>query len=426
MMNHSQWSAAMIVEQVLLGKNLDKSFDVILKKYNNSEIDNLSQIKDMVYGAIRDLGKSNFYINKLVKNKIENRCLEGLLHIALFQITHERSNNFTLVNEAVDAAKKIDHKKSAFINAVLRNFLRKKDALQKELNEDESAVYSYPNWWIQKVKNQYPKNWKDILTIGNQRPPLALRINLKKIGVNEYSAILDKHEINHTLVGGECLIINIPLGVDKIPGFSEGKVSVQDFGAQLAAHLIDLKKGHKVLDACSAPGGKACHMLELNSIELLAIESDKKRTNKIQENVDRQGLKAKILNEKISSQNKWWDKECFDRILLDVPCSASGIVRRHVDIKWLRRINDFKNFGENQQSLLRSVWPMLKENGKLLYVTCSIFEEENRDVIEKFKQDAGNVSELSINFPSNVTHINNQILPSENHDGLFYALLQKK
>jgi 16S rRNA (cytosine967-C5)-methyltransferase len=426
MMNHSQWLAAMIVEQVLLGKNLDKSFDLILNKYNNVEIDNLSQIKDMVYGAIRDLGKSNFYINKLVKNKIENRCLEGLLHIALFQITHERSNNFTLVNEAVDAAKKIDHKKSAFINAVLRNFLRKKDELQQELDEDESAVYSYPNWWIQKVKNQYPKNWKDILTIGNQRPPLALRINLKKIGVNEYSAILDKHEINHTLVGGECLIINIPLGVDKIPGFSEGKVSVQDFGAQLAAHLIDLKKGHKVLDACSAPGGKACHMLELNSIELLAIESDKKRTNKIQENVDRQGLKAKILNEKISSQNKWWDKECFDRILLDVPCSASGIVRRHVDIKWLRRINDFKNFGENQQSLLRSVWPMLKENGKLLYITCSIFEEENRDVIEKFKQDAGNVSELSINFPSNVTHINNQILPSENHDGLFYALLQKK
>jgi len=424
-MNHSQWLAAMIVEQVLLGKNLDKSFDLILNKYNNVEIDNLSQIKDMVYGAIRDLGKSNFYINKLVKNKIENRCLEGLLHIALFQITHERSNNFTLVNEAVDAAKKIDHKKSAFINAVLRNFLRKKDELQQELDEDESAVYSYPNWWIQKVKNQYPKNWKDILTIGNQRPPLALRINLKKIGVNEYSAILDKHEINHTLVGGECLIINIPLGVDKIPGFLEGKVSVQDFGAQLAAHLIDLKKGHKVLDACSAPGGKACHMLELNSIELLAIESDKKRTNKIQENIDREGLKAKVLNDKISSQNEWWDKEFFDRILLDVPCSASGIVRRHVDIKWLRRINDFKNFGENQQSLLRSVWPMLKENGKLLYITCSIFEEENRDVIEKFKQDLGNVSELNINFPSNVAHIQNQILPSSNHDGLFYALLQK-
>jgi len=424
-MNHSQWSAAMIVEQVLLGKNLDKSFDVILKKYNNSGIDNLSQIKDMVYGAIRNLGRSNFYINKLVKNKIENRCLEALLHIVLFQITNERSNNYTLVNEAVDAAKKIDHKKSAFINAVLRNFLRKKDDLQQELNEDESAVYSYPNWWIQKVKNQYPKNWKDILVIGNQRPPLALRINLKKIEVNEYSTVLDDHGINHTLVGGECLIINTPLGVDKIPGFFEGKVSVQDYGAQLAAHLIDLKNDQKVLDACSAPGGKACHMLELNSIQLLAIESDQQRIIKIQENIDRQGLKAKILNDKISSQNEWWNKESFDRILLDVPCSASGIVRRHVDIKWLRRINDFQSFGNNQLSLLRAAWPMLKEGGKLLYVTCSIFEEENRDVIEKFKQDSNDVSELNINFPSNIVHIKNQILPSENHDGLFYALLQK-
>ena len=156
MMNHSQWLAAMIVEQVLLGKNLDKSFDLIFRKYSNTGIDNTSQIKDMVYGAIRDLGKSNFYINKLVKNKIENQCLAALLHIALFQITHGRSNNFTLVNEAVDAAKKIDHKKSAFINAVLRNFLRKKDELEQKLNEDESAVYSYPNWWIHKVKNQYP------------------------------------------------------------------------------------------------------------------------------------------------------------------------------------------------------------------------------------------------------------------------------
>ena len=425
MMNHSQWIAAMIVEQVLFGRNLDKSFDLILKKYTNSEIANPSQIKDMVYGAIRDLGTTNYYINKLVKNKIENRCLEALLHIVLFQITHERSNVFTLVNEAVDAAKKIDHKKSAFINAVLRNFLRNKDNLQQELKEDKSAVYSYPNWWIEKVKNQYPKNWRDILLIGNQRPPLTLRINLKKIDVNKYSTILDEHGIDHTLVGGECLIINKPLGVDKIPGFLEGKVSIQDFGAQLAAHLIDLKKDHKVLDACSAPGGKACHMLELNSIELLAIESDKQRTIKIQENIDREGLKATILNDKLCSQNEWWNKEFFDRILLDVPCSASGIVRRHVDIKWLRRINDFKSFGDNQLSLLRSAWPLLKENGKLLYVTCSIFEEENRDVIEKFKQGWDNVSELNISFPSNIVHIKNQILPSDNHDVLFYALLQK-
>ena len=424
MMNHSQWLAAMIVEQVLLGKNLDKSFQLVLTKYNN-EAENLPQIKDMTYGAIRDLGKSKFYINKLVKNKIENLCLESLLHIVLFQINHSRSNDFTLVNQAVDAAKKIDHKKSSFINAVLRNFLRNKDSLEKELKEDESAVYSYPKWWIAKVKKQYPKNWQDILNIGNQRPPLALRINLQKLKINEYSITLDEEGIEHSLVSDECLIIKKPLDVNKIPGFVDGKVSVQDLGAQLAAHIIELKNDQRVLDACSAPGGKACHMLELEKIQLTAIESDKQRTIKIIDNIKRQGFTAQILNKKIDNENEWWDKQYFDRILLDVPCSASGIVRRHVDIKWLRRINDFQNFADNQLTLLRAAWPMLKEGGKLLYVTCSIFEEENRDVIEEFKKGLSNVSEIDIKFPSHIIHIKNQVLPSDNHDGLFYALLQK-
>ena len=330
-----------------------------------------------------------------------------------------------MVNQAVDAAKKIDHKKSSFINAVLRNFLRNKDSLQKQLKENQSAMFSYPNWWIEKVKKQYPKNWEDILNIGNQHPPLALRVNSKKIKIKDYSDTLRKQRIDHTLVSDECLIIRKPLDVNKIPGFLDGKVSVQDLGAQLAAHIIDLKENQKVLDACSAPGGKACHMLELNEIQLTAIESDNQRTLKINNNIKRQGFKAKVLNETINNQNEWWDKQYFDRILLDVPCSATGIVRRHVDIKWLRRINDFQNFADNQLFLLKAAWPMLKDGGKLLYVTCSIFEEENRGVIEKFKQGIDNVSEIDIVFPSNITHIKNQVLPSDNHDGLFYALLQK-
>jgi 16S rRNA (cytosine967-C5)-methyltransferase len=308
---------------------------------------------------------------------------------------------------------------------VLRNFLRNKDNLQKQLNENESATYSYPKWWIEKVKKQYPKNWREILNIGNQRPPLALRINLKKLGMKNYSNTLDKQGIDHSLVSDECLIIKKPLDVKKIPGFLDGKVSVQDMGAQLAAHIIDLEKNQKVLDACSAPGGKACHMLELKEIQLTAVESDEQRILKINDNIKRQGFKAMVLNKKINKHNEWWDKQYFDRILLDVPCSASGIVRRHVDIKWLRRINDFQNFADDQLLLLKSSWPMLKEGGKLLYVTCSIFEEENREVIEKFKQNVDDISEIDIKFPSNITHIKNQVLPSDNHDGLFYALLQK-
>ena len=361
----------------------------------------------------------------MVKNKINNLCLESLLHIVLFQINNTRSNNFTLVNQAVDAAKKIDLKKSSFINAVLRNFLRNKDNLQKQLNENESAKYSYPKWWIEKVKNQYPKNWQDILNIGNQRPPLTLRINSKKLIIGEYSEKLNKQGAEHTLLNDECLILKKPLDVKKIPGFDVGEVSVQDLGAQLAAHIIDLKNNQKVLDACSAPGGKACHMLELNKIQLTAIDSDKQRTIKINDNINRQGFTANVMNEELNIRNKWWDKEYFDRILLDVPCSASGIVRRHVDIKWLRRVNDFKKFSDNQLLLLRAAWPMLKEGGKLLYITCSIFEEENREVIEDFKKSLSNISEIDIKFPSNIFHIKNQVLPSDNHDGLFYALLQK-
>ena len=424
MMHQSQWLSSMILEQVLLGKNLDKSFELIFKKYINN-IENVSQIKDMVYGAIRDLGKSNFYIDKLVKNKIENKCIESLLHIVLFQICHARSNNFTLVNQAVEASKKIDYKKSSFINAVLRSFLRNKDVLQKELKLNLSAFYSYPKWWIDKVKEQYPENWQVILDIGNQRPPLTIRINKRKIKFKEYSKILDKEKINYTSVAGECLILDKAREVNKIPGFLDGMVSIQDFGAQLAAHIIDLEDNQKVLDACSAPGGKACHMLELKEIQLLAVESDKKRIMKIHDNLKRENLTAKILHEKVAAKNEWWDKQYFDRILLDVPCSASGIVRRHVDIKWLRRTNDFKIFSNNQLELLRAVWPMLKKKGKLLYITCSIFEEENRNVIERFKQDLNNISELKITFPSNVVHINNQLIPSNNHDGLFYALLKK-
>jgi len=425
MMNYSQWLSAMIVEQVLIGKNLNKSFELILTRYDKKEIENLPQIKDMVYGALRDLGKSYFFINKLVKNKIENKCLESLLHIVLFQINNARSNDFTLVNQAVDAAKRIDHKKSSFINGVLRNFLRNKNNLQKELKENESANYSYPSWWIKKTKKQYPKDWQKILNIGNQHPPLTLRTNLKKISVKEYLKILKKNKIDYSFVGDECLILKKPIDANKIPGFLDGKISVQDFGAQLAAHLIDLKENQKVLDACSAPGGKACHMIELKSIKLLAVESNRQRVNKIKENVQRLNLKLEILNKKIDKKNDWWNKEYFDRILLDVPCSASGIVRRHIDIKWLRRKNDFNKFGDNQLDLIRSVWPMLKKNGKLLYVTCSIFEEENRNVIESFKKELKDISELNIEFPSNVVHIKNQLLPSDNHDGLFYALLQK-
>ena len=208
-------------------------------------------------------------------------------------------------------------------------------------------------------------------------------------------------------------------------GFLEGYISVQDFGAQIATELLDLERGQKILDACAAPGGKTCNILESEDVDVTALEIDEIRASKISSNLKRLDLNANVIHGSLSNENLWWNGEQFDRILLDVPCSASGIVRRHVDIKWLRQMNDLKKFSEIQYLLLKSAWPLLNSGGKLLYVTCSIFSNENRDVVERFKQDFMDAKEIDLIYPNNIKHIKNQLIPSENHDGLYYALLKK-
>lgn len=426
-MQNSQWIASLIIENVLKGHNLDKSFQLILQKNGKTILErNQSQIKDLAYGVLRFLGQSKFIINKLVKRKVENRSLEALLYIALFQINHERSNDFTIVDQAVNASKKIDPKKSAFVNAILRNFLRNKKILNDQVCSDESARFNYLDWWILKLKEEYPNDWESMLNIGNLHPPFSLRVNLKNINISDYKNILSNQGIDYFVLGEEALIFKKPMGVNKIPGFLEGNVSVQDYGAQLAAHILDLKENHNVLDACAAPGGKSCHMLELKNIKLTSVEIDKARAKKIEENFNRENLIARVINAKVDINNIWWDKKLFDRILVDAPCSSSGIVRRHVDIKWLRRPSDLTYFSDIQFNLLVAAWPMLKTKGKLLYVTCSVFNDENIKVIERFKAKIKGVRELDISFPKNIKVINNQLIPTDFHDGLFYALLEKQ
>jgi len=425
-MQNSQLLSAKVLENLLSGSNLDKSFDAVFSsnKKNDQEIQE-SQIKALTYGSVRFLGKSRFIIKQLVKNKIENRLVECLLHIALYQLSQEKFNNFTIVNQAVDAAKKINFRKSNFVNAILRNYLRSKDDLQKLLNEDPASKYSYQNWWINKVKDEFKNDWKKILEIGNQHPPLTLRVNIRKVNIESYSETLMRNGLEHEVISNKGVIIKHPLNINNIPGFLEGHVSIQDYGAQIATELMGIKKGQKILDACAAPGGKTCNILESEDVDITALEIDKIRAEKINENLKRLELNANVIHGSLSINNLWWDGEHFDRILLDVPCSASGIVRRHVDIKWLRQMNDLKKFSEIQYLLLKSAWPLLNSGGKLLYVTCSIFSKENRDVIERFKQDFMDVKEIDLIYPNNIKHIKNQLIPSENHDGLFYALLKK-
>ncbi len=425
-MQNSQLMSAKVLEKLLNGSNLDKSFDAVFNSSKSKSIDiQESQIKALTYGSVRFLGKSRFIIDQLVKNKIENRTVECLIHIALYQLSQEKFNNFTIVNQAVDAAKKIDFRKSKFVNAILRNYLRSKDDLHALLNQEQVAKYSYQNWWINKVKIGFKNDWEEILEIGNQHPPLTLRINKRKINIEKYSETLINNGLEHQIISNTGLIIKNPLNINDIPGFLEGNISVQDFGAQIATELLDIKRDQKILDACAAPGGKTCNIVEYANVDVTALEIDEIRAKKIVDNLRRLELNANVIHGELCNDNLWWDGEHFDRILLDVPCSASGIVRRHVDIKWLRQMNDLKKFSEMQYLLLKSAWPLLKCGGKLLYVTCSIFSNENRDVIERFKKEFIDANEIELIYPDNIKHIKNQLIPSENHDGLFYALLEK-
>ena len=425
-MQNSQLLSAKVLESLLDGANLDKSFEAVFRENKNNKLEiQEAQIKALTYGSVRFLGKSRFIIDYLVKNKIENKTVECLIHIALYQLSQEKFNDFTIVNQAVDAAKKIDFRKSKFVNAILRNYLRSKDNLYELLNKEQVAKYSYQNWWINKVKDEFKSDWEEILEIGNQHPPLSLRVNKRKITMQKYCEILVEHGLDHKVISNTGLIIKNPLNINDIPGFIEGYISVQDFGAQIATELLDIRKDQKILDACAAPGGKTCNILEYEDVDVTALEIDKVRADKISDNLNRLGLNANVIHGSLSNDNSWWKGGHFDRILLDVPCSASGIVRRHVDIKWLRQMGDLKKFSEMQYHLLKSAWPLMKSEGRLLYVTCSIFSNENRDVIEGFKKEFRDAKEIDLIYPNTIKHVKNQLVPSENHDGLFYALLQK-
>jgi 16S rRNA (cytosine967-C5)-methyltransferase len=309
------------------------------------------------------------------------------------------------------------------INAVLRNFLRQHTRLLQKSAEYEVGRYSHPQWWIDKLRVQYPQRYQAALEASNLRPPMTLRINRRRITVAEYRDRLSQSGMSGWTAGDEALELEQPLAVEKLPGFAEGLVSVQDAGAQLAAKLLDVSDGMLVLDACAAPGGKSAHLLELAKVKLTVLDSDSNRLARVTRNLSRLGLEAhRLVHGDASQPPQWWDGNQFDRILADVPCSASGVTRRHPDIKWLRRESDLSQFAAKQRQILDALWPMLSRNGKLLYVTCSVFAEENGSQIEEFLRRHTDARPLPL---SGAEIIDGQLLPDSHHDGFFYALVLK-
>jgi 16S rRNA (cytosine967-C5)-methyltransferase len=382
-------------------------------------------MQDIAYRTMRQLGRSETLLGMMTSKAPEPPMLAGLLCAALALLDPPESGAppyeaFTVVDQAVSAAAShpdFAHAK-AMVNAVLRRFLREKDSLLDTVLAQPLARWNYPQWWIDAVRSAYPEQWQDVLQAGNRQPPLTLRVNLRKTSVEDYLQTLAGAGIEASRVGPSALRLAQAMNVAQIPGFEQGMVSVQDAGAQLAAPLLDLHEGMRVLDACAAPGGKSGHILETADVDLTALDVDGRRLARVEQNLQRLGLHAQV-KAGAAEDTAWWDGVPYDRILADVPCTASGIVRRHPDIRWLRRKSDTHQLATLSTKILDNLWQMLRPDGKLLFVTCSLWPQESEAQAAAFAARHG---AIRLDAPG-------QLLPTsgagQDHDGLFYALFQK-
>jgi 16S rRNA (cytosine967-C5)-methyltransferase len=418
--------AAQTVAAVRTGVALPQALSHTFAK-SNAPPQARGAIQDISYRAMRQLGRAEALLALLAQKAPEPALLHALLCCTLALISNPEEqngeapyNSFTVVDQAVTAAASdlsIAHAKG-MVNAVLRRFLRERDTLLQTVLRNPVARWNYPAWWIDSIKSAYPKEWQGILDAGNATPPLILRVNCRKTTTAAYLHMLAEHAIAATQVGPTAVRLAQPVPVSQIPGFEQGLASVQDAAAQLAAPLLDVQDGMYVLDACAAPGGKTGHLLECANINLLALDSDARRLPRITENLQRLQLDA-ALKVGDAANREWWDGQVFDRILADVPCTASGIVRRHPDIRWLRRKGDAIQLATLSRQILDNLWSMLRPEGKLLFVTCSLWPHESEAQAAAF---AVRNQAIRLSAPG-------QLQPTANteydHDGLFYALFQK-
>ena len=413
------------VSKVLAGASLTVVLKELWRTHRTLSDQQRGAIQDISYGVLRFYGQLDTLLSLLLKKPIKKQDVRCLLLVGLYQLQYSKAASYAVVNYAVSASLSLSYGKGAkgLINAVLREFIRQRETLLITANIKEVGKYSHPQWWIDKLRNQYPRDYSAVLKASNQRPPMTLRVNQKKIGILEYLSQLNDHNFSAQVTSNNALILEHSVAVEKLPGFTAGMVSVQDAGAQLAAEFLDVHDGMRVLDACAAPGGKSGHLLELADINLTTLDNSPARLALVKQNFTRLAFKKyRIVCGDASTPSEWWDGKLFDRILADVPCSASGVVRRHPDIKWLRRPSDIAQFSSIQQKILNALWQTLARDGKLLYVTCSIFFEENKLQVEEFLLHHSDARIVPLPM---VEALDGQLLPSSQHDGFFYTLLQK-
>lgn len=339
----------------------------------------------------------------------------------------------TLVDQAVTAARRRTPGAASFVNAVLRRFLREREALCAAARRTLEGEFNHPAWWVERVRHDWPQHWRAVLEADQAHPPMTLRVNARRTDAQAYVGELAEHGLRARACGTHTVILDVPVPVQRLPGFTQGRVSVQDAAAQRAAPLLlgaALPPRARVLDACAAPGGKSAHLLELADLDLLALDVDAARLARVEDTLSRLSLAATLKRGDAGDPAAWWDGRAFDAILLDAPCSASGVVRRHPDARWLRRAGDIDVLARTQARMLDALWPLLAPAGRLLYATCSIFRAEGQAQIDAFLQRApGPSPRLDPASPGHLLALPDNEAgaggPGAAADGFFYALLHK-
>ena len=395
-------------------------------------------VQALTFHVLRSLGRSQA-LRQLLAQRSPPPPADALLCTALALAWQEQGapyEAFTLVNQAVEAAKRSPdtRQQASFINACLRRFLRERAALVAATDADPVARWNHPIWWIKRLQKDWPDRWQQILAANNRHAPMSLRVNARRTSVSVYLQMLADAGLRAAADGACGVTLAQARPVLEIPGFADGLVSVQDGAAQLAAPLLlsglAAPVPLRVLDACAAPGGKTAHLLEIADCRVTALEIDPERALRIHQTTQRLGLQAEVVVADAANPANWWDGRLFDAILLDAPCSASGIVRRHPDVRWLRRETDIAQLGAIQSRLLKVLWPLLRPGGRLLYCTCSVFQAEGRDQAQTFL--AHNTDAVLLSSPGHLMPsigANEGAVPDNpdsDHDGFYFALFEKR
>lgn len=440
MKNNTEYSAplwqllqatAKVVQAVQAGRSLTAALD-------GADVAQRPAVQALSFQVMRQLGRA-MALRALLAKKAPPPAADALLCTALALVWHDESAPYpvhTLVNQAVEAARqnRQTQAQSSFINACLRRFMRERENLVAQTSQDLQALWNHPHWWVMRLQEEYPQDWRHLLEMAQKPAPMVIRVDPQHHTVAAYQAQLQSLGWASKAVGARGLQLDKAVAVGLLPGFAQGHVSVQDAAAQVAAPLLlqgrDADRDWRILDACAAPGGKTGHLLACYpQAQVLALDVDAQRCERIAQNLQRLGQQAQVKAADAAQPALWWDGQLFDAILLDAPCTASGIVRRHPDVRWLRRPTDSAQLGRIQSKLLAALWPLLKPGGRMLYCTCSVFKSEGDEAVQAFLQH---------NTDAHLRPSPGHLIPGKTpaglpvednalgeHDGFYYALLEK-